>query len=261
MPQKSVVCPACGLDVPPGAFCKFCGSPLPQTSDTQLIDKSEETGAVSSDSASSAELPEFSIELEGMDEGTKAILLARSELTVIDQDLDGLIEQIRATRQALSLEQADKTVLTARTKKLKRSLERTKARKKALLQVKGKIPLEKTTQDFTRYEDKLVKLDEIVDSLDPVVYKEQRKEIVDVIKQLKERLKIQLKESKKWLKKIESCRKDLQREISRLEAKFKIGDISDDQYTSSKPELKRTISVIDGSIVDLEEIIETAEEV
>ncbi len=260
MPKRLVVCPACGLDVPPGEFCKFCGEILPSGTEIHHSGKLDDVEDTSSDIAFTDSLPEFNFNIQGVEKKTLAILLAHAELGVINRELDRLIQQTRATRQALSLEHADRAVLTARAEKLRKSLEMMKDRRRVLLEVKGMVPLERTTQDLKRFEGKLVKLDEIVDSLDSVVYEEQRRELVEEVKQLKTRLKSQLNESKGWVKEMESRSKDIQRDMSRLDAKFKIGDISDTEYTSAKYKLERTISIIDGALVGLEEIIEAAKE-
>ncbi len=260
MPKKSVVCPACGLDVPPGVYCKFCGEILPSETEIHLPRKFEDAEDMSSDTSFTDSLPEFNFNIQGVEKKTLAILLAHAELAVINRELDRLIQQTRATRQALSLEHADRALLTARAEKLRKSLEMMKERRRALLEVKGMVPLEKTTQDLRLFEGKLTKLDEIVDTLDSVVYEEQRRELVDEVKQLKTLLKSQLNESKGWVKEMSSRRKEIQRNVSRLDAKFKIGDISDTEYTSAKYELERTISIIDGALVGLEEIIEAAKE-
>ena len=260
MPQKTVVCPTCGLEVPAGEFCKFCGNPLPQASRSHTTEELDNEDNFSSPSVPPDTLPSFDVKIEGIDDEAFAILLARAELAVINEELDRLIEQIGATRQALALEKADKAVLVARAEGLKESLGTTKARRRALLGVKGMIPLERTTRELHLFEDKIGKLDEIIDTLDSVVYEEQRSELVDRVKQLKGQLKSQLKESKKWVKEMESRRKEIKKDASRLDAKYKIGDISDTEYASSRSKLERTISIIERALVGLEDIIETAQE-
>ncbi|MGY5860039.1 MAG: zinc ribbon domain-containing protein, partial [Candidatus Thorarchaeota archaeon] len=142
MPEPLVECPSCGLEVPEGKFCKLCGEPLTLSEiepipehdgeQEQDINFSEE---IQEQEIEPVSLPHFEVTIENMSYEAGAILLAQSELIVIDDELDKIIEKIKATRQALQLQQADKAVLTARAETLRSEFEKTKTRRRELTSV------------------------------------------------------------------------------------------------------------------------------
>ena len=91
--------------------------------------------------------------------------------------------------------------------------------------------------------------------MDKEVYHEQREEIMSNLKNLRSNLKSSIKTVKKWVKGIRSTLKALQKEKSRLDAKFKIGDISRSKYEESMVKLERATYVIEGSQRRLDELL------
>ncbi len=69
-----------------------------------------------------------------------------------DKELDRIIEKTKATRQALQLKQADKTVLTARAETLRTEFEQMKTRRRELVSVKKKLVLEQILEDLDKHE-------------------------------------------------------------------------------------------------------------
>ena len=141
MPEPLVACQSCGLEVPEGKFCKLCGEPLMQSEKETIPEHDLELDLDPNisdelDEIEPASLPHFEVTIENMHHEAGAILLSRAELVVIDDELDRLIEKIKATRQALQLQQADKSVLTTRAESLRTEFEQTRARRRELTSVK-----------------------------------------------------------------------------------------------------------------------------
>ena len=264
MPEPLVACPSCGLEVPDGKFCKLCGEPLMQSEKEPIQDHSveyEQEIDLSEDfqEVEPASLPHFEVAIEDMHYEAAAILLACAELIVIDAELDRIIEKIKATRQALQLKQADKTVLITRAETLRVEFEKTKTRRRELLSVPEKLVLEQLLEALDKHEDRLTKLEEISGTVDKEVYKEQRVEILQTIKDLRSNLKEAIKTGRKWSKGISKTLKILDKEMSRLDAKFKIGDVSRPKYETSKAKLERGIKVVTGGQKRLDELLKLAE--
>ncbi|MBE0527525.1 MAG: hypothetical protein IH631_11330, partial [Candidatus Thorarchaeota archaeon] len=231
MPEPLVACPSCGLEVPKGKYCKLCGELLMQSEEESIPEQDveyEQENEFSEEIQEStpASLPHFEVTIENMHHDAAAILLAHAELLVIDEELDRIIEKIKATRQALRLKQADKAVLTARAETLRSEFEKTKTRRRELISVKEKLVLEQLLEALHKHEERLTKLEEISGTVDKEVYKEQRVEILQTINDLRSNLKDAIKTGMKWSKGISKALKILDKEMSRLDAKFKIGDIS-----------------------------------
>lgn len=257
MPELLVTCLSCGLEVPEGKYCKICGEPLPESEientieqDLNLSEVIQETELVS--------LPHFDVTIENMHSEAAAVLLAHAELVVIDKELNRIIEKTKATRQALQLKQADKTVITVRAETLRAEFEEMKTRRRELISVKNKLVLEQILENLDKHEGRLAKLEEIAGTVDKEVYGEQRVEILQTIKDLRSNLKEAIKTGKKWAKGIKKTLKIFDKEMSRINAKFKIGDISRSKYETSKAKLEREIKIITGGQKRLDELLELA---
>ncbi len=264
MSEPHVTCPFCGLEVPEGRFCKICGKPL----DTELpLSQSKIEPTVEVDMESYATppepdrmvLPHFDFTVEGMEHMAAVVLLSRSELEVVDLELDTIIERIKATRQALLLQQADKQLLTVRAEELRDEFEKTKSRRRELTAVTTSLVLEQLLDALDKDEERLSKLEAISGTVDKDVYKEQRVEILHSIKELRVNLKQATKTAKQWMNGIKKTLKNLDKEVSRVEAKFKIGDISRDFYDSSIARLKRSIRIVEGGQERLLSLLRIAE--
>ncbi len=263
MPDLLVSCPSCGLEVPIGKFCKLCGEPLVQSEEKvtpDLVDEHEEDVNISEEikDVELPTLPHFEVTIEDMPYEASAILLAHAELIVIDDELDKLIEKIKATRQALQLKQADKVVLTTRAETLRIEFEKAKTRRRELISVTQRLVLEQILEALDKHEQRLEKLEEISSTLDKDVYKEQRVEILQTIKDLRTNLKDAIRTGKKWAKGINNTLKKLDKEMNRLNAKFKIGDISRPKYEESKAKLERATQVVIGGQKRLDELLKLA---
>jgi hypothetical protein len=68
-------------------------------------------------------------------------------------------------------------------------------------------------------------------------------------------MKEAVKTGNKWSKGIKSTLKRLEKERSRLDAKFKIGDISREKYESSRARLERSIRIVEGGRRRLDELL------
>ncbi|MFW9918745.1 MAG: hypothetical protein ACFFED_04045 [Candidatus Thorarchaeota archaeon] len=203
--------------------------------------------------------PDFAFSIDGMDPRNLAILFSKSELRVLDKELDRIIAEISSTRQALDLTHADKDLLIVRAKDLRREFDETKMRRTRLRSVEGNIPLKNVLAHLTTQESKLQKLESAEKTLDPVIFEEEKKRLQVRIKNLKNDLKSTLKVSKQWAKSMDSEIKHLRREQSRLDAKLKIGDISQTAYDSKMKDITNSIVIIEGGKKTLEEIIQLAE--
>ncbi|MGY5859779.1 MAG: hypothetical protein RTU63_10455, partial [Candidatus Thorarchaeota archaeon] len=127
-----------------------------------------------------------------------------------------------------------------------------------LTSVKERLVLDQLLEVLDKHEDRLTKLEEISGTVDKDVYKEQRIEILETIKDLRSNLKNAVKTGKKWAKGISKTLKILDKEMSRLDAKFKIGDVSRPKYESSKVKLERAIKVVTGGQKRLDELLKLA---
>ncbi len=264
MSDPLVTCPFCGSEVPEGRFCKICGKPLdievvPRSSEAEPEFEEVNEQILQSADTPSVIQPHFDVMIEEMDQHSAIILLSRSELDVVDLELDSIIEKTKATRQALQLQQADKQVLTARAEELRDAFERTKSRRRELSAVSSSLTLERILDALDKDEERLAKLETISDTIDKDVYKEQRTEILHSIKEQRESLKSAIKTVKKWVKGIKTTLKKLDKEVNRVEAKFKIGDISRDSYDSSKARLERSIRIVEGGQARLISLLRIAE--
>ena len=264
MSDPLVTCPFCGLEVPEGRFCKICGKPL----DTEMPLSSPDIESpleedldpiVMPQEPEKLVLPHFDVSVEDMESEAAVVLLSRSELEVVELELDSIIERIKATRQALQLEQANKQVLTVRAEQLRDEFEKAKSRRRELSAVSAPLVLEKLLAALDKDEERLTKLEAISGTVDKDVYKEQRNEIKHSIKELRENLKMAIKTAKKWVKGIKKTLKKLDKEVSRVEAKFKIGDIPRDSYDSSKARLERSIRIVEGGQERLKSLLRIAE--
>ena len=264
MPEPLVACPSCGLEVPEGKFCKLCGEPLMQSEkgivpEHDLVLEPESGISEEIQEIEPSSLPHFEVTIENMHYEAGAILMAHAELNVIDEELDRLIEKIKATRQALQLQQADKTVLTIRAEALRTEFEQTKTRRRELTSVKEKLVLEQILDTLDKHEARLSKLEDIAGTVDKEVYKEQKIEILQTINDLRSNLKDAIRTVKNWSKGIKKTLKILDKEMSRLDAKFKIGDVSRAKYEISRAKLERAIKVVKGGQKRLDELLRLAD--
>ncbi|NHJ13731.1 MAG: hypothetical protein EAX95_08640 [Candidatus Thorarchaeota archaeon] len=259
MPGRLIVCPSCGNEVPVGRFCNSCGLPLPQVETDSITDSDSETPlSQSHPDMKKGEIPRFSLTISGMDSLASASLFSRAELEIIDEELDQLIEQIGATRQALQLKEADKSVLTSRANELRKSFETTKKRREELARFGRRLPVEVILTNLQEQESKLEKLEGVQGSIDSAVYKEQRSQLQAGIKALEKELKSAIKDADRWLKGIGGLRRTLLKEGSRLEARYKIGDLSPTAYDKARAENDRAIRTLDVCGRMLDEILANA---
>jgi hypothetical protein len=264
MPEPLIVCPSCGHEVPRGKYCNLCGESIPPLKPEVAIESEESFTEPARDAigpeedivpAERVSLPHFDVVIQDMPYEASAILLSGAELEVLDDELDRIIEQTKATRQALQLRQADKAVLTARAESLREEFEQTKERRRELVSVKERFLLETLLESLDRHEERLSKLESIAGTLDKDIYGEQRVEILQTIKDVRTRMKEAVKTGNKWSKGIKSTLKALEKERSRLDAKFKIGDISREKYESSRARLERSIRIVEGGRRRLDELL------
>jgi len=265
MPEPLIKCPFCGHEVPDGKYCNLCGESLHPVDSKDESELEESAPNHFTESAEMEEesvpieppsLPHFDIVIQDMPYEAAVVLLSGAELVVLDEELDRIIGQTKATRQALQLRQANKEVLTARAEVLRSEFERAKQRKRELTSVKERLALETILESLDKHEARLSKLEGIASTLDKGVYEEQRIEILQTIKELRKSLKEAIKLGNKWSKGIKNTLKALQKEMSRLDAKFKIGDLSRDKYESSKARMERGVRVIEGGQRRLDELLE-----
>ncbi len=260
MSDKLIVCSSCGEEVPEGRFCKSCGIPLHEHSD--LIDFGDEEDApplVAPISDEPLKLPEFGVIVKGMDENALCSLLARAEISVLDVELDSLIEEVQATRQALRLEHADKGALAARAEHLRETLERAKKRRSELMEVRWTLRIEQIIEELGSLESKISKLKEMRSSVDKEVYQEQGERITKKIKISKKEFGPAKKEARGWFKRMIKTQKELLRESNRLDAKHKIGDLSNRIYRESKSKVDRSLGILEGGLKILGGLMKTAD--
>ena len=268
MSKTLVECPSCGRKVPSEGFCRSCGSALPKGwglakavgPGSQLTESSSDSGDPDVRVQPNKQtLPGFSISIEGADSRVLSILLAQAELQLIGRDLDKLIGQIEATRQALLLKHADKTILASRAEGLKQAFEMTKSRREQLMAARGLLPIESILEKLKVQELKLSKLEGLSGSIDPQVYDEEHDEITHTISRLRDDLKKATDEVRGWLKAMNRKIGDLKRDASRLDARYKIGDIPANTYEKSRSEVGRSITILEGSQELLKSVLTAAE--
>ena len=158
MSDEYIECPSCNSVVPIGRFCKSCGESLivaPPAAAPRKAAPSESLEPLIPEEEMPSTLPDFGISVPGMDKLAFSRVMARAELGVIQKDLDLLIKQIQATRQALQLKHADKDLLTARAEQLRAAFEKTKSRREELSGGIGKLALEKVHTAFKEHEEKM----------------------------------------------------------------------------------------------------------
>jgi hypothetical protein len=118
--------------------------------------------------------------------------------------------------------------------------------------------LEKVHTSFKEHEEKLAKLDAAEDSLDSAIYKEQREKLIATLKALKKELKNSIKVAEKWHRSMKKARRTIEKDSSRLDAKYKMGDMSASTYDEAKARIERSLMVLDVAREMLGEIIENA---
>ena len=126
------------------------------------------------------------------------------------------------------------------------------------IDLKKQYNIEQLIDALDKHEERLEKLEEISGTVDKDVYKEQRVEILQTIKDLRNNLKDAIRTGKKWSKGISKTLKKLDKEMNRLNAKFKIGDISRPKFEESKTRLERAILVVTGGQKRLDEVLKIA---
>ncbi|MHA2378646.1 MAG: hypothetical protein ACXADO_03250 [Candidatus Thorarchaeota archaeon] len=198
---------------------------------------------------------QFGMVVEGMDQREFVTLMSRAELEVIRKELDFLVDQIQATRQALKLRHADKAILTARAEDLRAAFDKTKKRREQLSEFRGDLHLERAVKTLEELEEKQSKLKEMEGSLDKSVYKEQKKKIADAIKTLRKNLKTSIKDAENWLKSMNKTSRTLKRDGGRLEARHRIGDVSTGKYETAKAGVERSMKILDISRSILDEVL------
>lgn len=258
MEDKTIICTSCGSDVPEGKFCKDCGSEMLPSVEIGIgsIHEPIETTVDSQDER----LPNFDFSVEDMDFFSQAILFSRAELELLSKELDELIDRIRATRQALQLKQADTGILAERAETLKFQLGSAKKRRTELSRVKKRLKIEEIYETLLEFKSKREKLIELKGTIDSKVFNEQRSAIEENIDRIQRDLKAEIKISKNWHKSISKLIKELSREIDRLEARLKIGDISRSEYETRHRALKRSLNILHGGERILSEILVLVEE-
>jgi len=264
-----IVCPSCELEVPDGRFCKFCGKPLHEgIPDSNQDDSTDSTTSIVNDLfadddddevSSSVSYPDFHFRIDGMDPESMAILFSEVELISLDKNLDILIHEISATRQALDLKHADKELLAARAQSLRSAFDTTKTRRTELRETQGILPLRRALTSLEKQVAKYEKLKEVKKKIDESIYEEEKTKILLRIKSFRKDLKSSLKISRQWLKGMKSESKRLRREKSRLEAKLKIGDISQTAYDVKMNETMSSLEIIEGGRETLEKVVRQAE--
>ncbi|MHA2046752.1 MAG: coiled-coil domain-containing protein [Candidatus Thorarchaeota archaeon] len=263
MSEPLVTCPFCNLEVPVGRYCNICGKQInaddtPVSEPIDLVEN-EIPIPVDAEPVPKESYPHFDVTITDMEYDAGMVLLARAELEVVDRELDILIDKTKATRQALQLQQADKSVLTVRAEELRSEFEKTKSRRRELKTVESPLVLEQLLEALDTHEGRLSKLESISGTVDKDVYKEQRTEIVDTLKELRQNLKNAIKNAKKWMSGIKKTLKRLEKEVSRVNAKFRIGDISRETFESSKNRLERNIRIVEGGRERLITLLRLAE--
>ena len=257
MSEELVTCPSCGMEVPEGSFCKSCGKPLAVTEEATL--DLEAFGAPVDLESSVIDTPTvavpFGMTVDGMDQREFVTLMSRAELKVIRKELDTLLDQIQATRQALKLKHADKAVLTARAEDLRAAFDKTKTRREELSDFRGDLRLERAVKTLDVLEEKRSKLEEMQGTLDKSVYKEQKKKIADAIKTTKKNLKSSIKDAENWLKSMNKTSQTLQRNSSRLEARHRIGDVSSGKYETERAGVERSLKILEIGRAILDEAL------
>ncbi len=266
MPKVLVECPFCGQKVADGRFCKSCGRPLHEERGQEWghsrpprnLGPSPNKGISETGPQGDEEIrPDFGFSLDGVDLKMLGVLLAKAELHVIGEDLDRLISEIGATRQALLLDHADRDLLASRAENLREAFEKTKDRRTRLIGVKGSLPIEGILDELTVQESKLLKLAKMKRSIDADVYREEHERIALQIKTLRVGLKKATDESRGWLTELDKKTRELKRESNRLEARFKIGDIATGSYEESKLQVDRSIRILEGGKELLRSILST----
>ena len=257
MSEELVTCPSCGMEVPEGSFCKSCGKPLVVAEEETLYP--EDFGPPVDLEPSTADEPtrsvQFGMTVEGMDQREFVTLMSRAELEVIRKELDTLVDQIQATRQALKLKHADKAILTTRAEDLRAAFDKTKKRREELSDFRGDLRLERAVKTLDELEGKRSKLEEMKGTLDKSVYKEQKKKIAEAIKNLEKSLKIAIKDAENWLKSMSKTHRTLQKDGSRLEARHRIGDVSAGSYETSRTEVERSLKILEIGRSILDEVL------
>lgn len=260
MSEALVTCPSCGMEVPEGSFCKSCGKPLVVSEEDKLDPEAFATpldpGLPVADEPVGA--VQFGMTVEGMDQREFVTLMARAELEVIRKELDTLVDQIQATRQALKLKRADKALLTARAEDLRAAFDRTKSRREELSDFRGDLRLERIVKTLDELEEKSSKLKEMEGTLDKSVYKEQKKKIADTIKTLRKSLKSSIKDAETWVKSISKTSGTLQRDGSRLKARHRIGDVSTGKNETARAEVERSLKILEIGRSILDEVLAEA---
>ncbi|MDF1539110.1 MAG: hypothetical protein P1Q69_09410 [Candidatus Thorarchaeota archaeon] len=269
MSDDLVVCPSCEQEVPDGKFCKLCGKLLHESAPDSDREVSPDSTSIVEDLfaddddldevSSSASYPDFNFTINGMDPESMAILFSEAELVGLNKDLDVLIYEISATRQALDLEHADKDLLVARAQSLRTAFDSTKARRSELRDIQGELPLTRALANLEKQVAKMKKLKEVEKKIDESVYEEEKTKLLLRIKSFRKDLKSSLKSSKQWLKGMKSESKRLRREKSRLEAKLKIGDISQTAYDTKMKETMKSLDIIERGSETLEKVVRLAE--
>jgi hypothetical protein len=242
---KPFRCPSCDEEIEGGPYCRFCGSPVDLLS-VEVIP--EEPKHIASNI-------NFDIPFSGdIDIATIVPLLSKVELSLIDTELAEIIEQTRATRQALKLENVDHGVLQTRAEDLRRKFESLKERKELLMEVSGTILMEDFIESISILDDKMERLEESSDTIEKEIYKEQKERLKKERKSLEKKIKSENKILQSWVKLFQKTKRNLQKALGQLDAKFKIGELSRSFYDVNQSRLERSISILDGALARIDEI-------
>jgi hypothetical protein len=241
---KRFRCPSCDAEIEGGPYCRFCGQRV-----DFLSSKNEEK-------ASSSDIPviEFDIPFSDSDFTPMIPLLSRVELTLIDEELKDIIEQIQASRQALNLESVESDQLTVRAEELRKQFEALKKRKELLLKASDTTLIEDLIQSLLDVEEKQSRLEDAPATLEKEVYKEQKNRLKNERKTVRAQLKQELKTLEHWAKEFRRTQNDLRKNLGQLDAKFKIGEISRSFYDSKRLKLVRSLSILENALARIDEL-------
>ncbi len=267
--NTTTICPTCGAEVIDVGRCSVCGVPLhaedrlvaaelSDNKDNQFTPEPDSILESSSDTTSTvtAPSPEFGIVIDAIERHSLVLLLSRSELEVLESELNQLIEQIEATRYALRLKHADKAVLTRRVEDLKAHLHKITTRINELKSFTGQLEIESIIHKIESIHTKIQTIEDRKRSIEPSIYREQITDLESELYRLEDSLRATIRRTEGWLKAIQKKIQVLQHDMKLLDAKY--NDITREAYESLKFKAERSIHILSGGYRILDDLLARA---
>ncbi len=242
------VCPNCGKTSEAGMnYCMYCGTKL-EEKPTPLSEEKKETSM----GESTQEIPETLVEEDKIPQDIRTQLELRAKLeeiigetSVLKGEIDRLMEELSGE---ISIEEYKNKIKVLKSKVVELKKEREDV--ESLLRP---LPLEQVAKEKEELKERLTKLKEVyrAKEISDETFERLRKEYESEFEKAKKKHKVEKEKVKNWIAQLEKDRKKIQEELELLYARYKTGEIPEEEYQKNKDELKKELNRTQISLENL----------